>query len=285
MIVELFSSMVEGAFKRLEASDLEASDLTLDNMKPVFDRMDLPMPNHDIDISVTREGGYNLMLNRYGSVLRIYPSDKKLEQLRDPELAPYVKRTTHLYDEINVTPIGLVQFDGVVVQLMAGLVHDERIDQSQALEFEVSDNSAGKFDYNPDNFGRIPESNEIKNFDTIGGDGVCIDNYGEYYEAGLLDKLIEESKLYEDLQQGFVNAWSDKKSFNEFWKDMEQATCDGRLVAGWLDTHMEGVWRDSIVPKGDIIALSKAYDRKLEQHLAMKNGIEVEVEVEEELVV
>ncbi|MDH5722919.1 MAG: hypothetical protein OEY94_06325 [Alphaproteobacteria bacterium] len=271
MIVEMFSDIVKGRFRREDAKDKISSDITLQDMKSVFDHLGLPVPEHGVDISMTREGGYNLMLNRYGSVLRIYPSNKKLNEFKDPEWALHVSRTTHLYDKINVTPIGLVQFDGVAIQLMPGLAHDKKIDEELVMKLCKYNRGAGGYDPNSENFGRVLKPVKIRSFDTVMENDVCINKYQSYDCKGLFDKLVKQSELYEDLQHGFMKAWAGEIFFADFWKDMEQAVSDGRLVAGWLDTHMQHRLDISVVPKGDIAALSRAYDRKLEQHLAMKN--------------
>jgi len=251
MIVELFSDEVKG---RMQPSNSEVNDpslLRLADLEPIFEKMNLVVPLEDMDVVKTSEGGYNLMLNQYGAVLRLYPSERNLENNQ---------RVSHGYHSRTISPIGVVQFDGFVMQLMPGVSHHMDAEDGVAEAIKETKKDTGLADESLDNYGSI--DGKAKLLDTV----LDIDFrlYDQYAFNGVLEKLIEEYKYFEDLQISFLESWTGKQPFEVFWKQMEEAKEAGRLVDGWNNSTRSMIFGR----KGDIVETASSYECR------MKNAYE-----------
>ncbi|GEM_PF-1896918 len=204
MLAEIFSDLIEGKLRHSGREPGQDGYLDLADLQPLFDHIGLPLPEEGVDISKTREGGYNLMLNSYGAVLRLYPSMKEgqtpegllenlpdvLRQARMNYLGmvdkgrgmPFVSedtanwreggnlRLTHMYHP-NVLPvIGRVQFDGFAMQLMPGralelIDRDDVFDMTQKIADDISC-SEFSGEAAPDNYTR-DQNGHMELIDTV----------------------------------------------------------------------------------------------------------------------
>ncbi len=268
MIVEIFSN-AQDEQELGDGSFYNGYHLLMDNLECLFERIDLPFPEVKVDMFKTREGGYNLMLNHYGAVLRLYPSFKTDEKNNvykrfDDALSPekyftnYFK-ISHAYLHNSVPPIGLVQFDDFVVQLMIGVKHKvcrhwDRNEQGSEMEKHF-----GVSDWAESNVGSI--GSELVLLDTV----LDIDNerYKKFHENNIIEPTIKFSERYEELQQSFYNAWIGKKSFKDFWQEMEQWKQAGELVDGWNNSPLSMQFGS----RGNIVKFAASYDEKLQRYL------------------
>ena len=186
------------------------------------------------------------MLNQYGAVLRLYPNSKDLDEDGG--------RVGHGYHPRTASPIGLVQFDGFALQLMPGLKHG--IDEEDGIKAAMKETQedVGLADNRVRNYGDL--DGKAKLLDTVLN--MNFDSYDQYAENGVLDRLIEEYKHFEDLQTSFYDAWVGDKPFEEFWADMEEAKDSGRLIDGWNHSHLSMIFEK----KGNIIEAAKAYEQR-----------------------
>ncbi len=249
MIVEIFSNEVKG---RLKPSNMVGDDpgaLSLADLDPIFEKMHLLTPREGIDVVKTSEGGYNLMLNQYGSVLRLYPNSKKLDEDG--------KRVGHGYHPRTASPIGLVQFDGFALQLMPGLKHgiDEKDGISAAMKETQKD--AGLSDPRACNYGDL--NGKATLLDTVLD--MNFEVYDDYVDDGVWDRIFVEYKYFEDLQISFLDAWNGNKPFEGFWTEMEEAKKSGRLMDGWNHSHLSMAFEK----KGNVIEAARAYEQRMEK--------------------
>ena len=246
MIVELFSDEVKGALKPSYLDGDVPSQLKLEDLDPIFSKMGLVTPVENENVIKTSEGGYNLMLNQYGAVLRLYPSPRGVDEQGN--------RTAHGYHPRTLSPIGIVQFDGFVMQLMPAISHSIDGDDTIGDAMKETQADTGMADTAPENYGSV--DGKAKLLDTV----IAMDFslYDKYASSGILDRLLEEYRHFEDLQQGFYDAWTGEKPFEAFWAEMETAKEEGRLVNGWDHSHLSTL----IGKKGDIAAIARAYERR-----------------------
>ncbi len=240
MIVEIFSNEVKGRLRPSNATEEIAGTITLGQLAPIFTKMELAVPDEGEHVVKTSEGGYNLMLNDYNAVLRLYPSSKTVDADNS--------RVTHGYHPRTAAPIGLVQFDGFTMQLMPGLKH-ARTGIKEAAQDTRDDIGLG--DDNEFNYGEI--NGEARLLDTVLNVDLSI--YDTYFSTGVLDRIVEEYTRFEDLQTSFYQAWGGDISFSEFWDDMRAAKEEGRLIDGWNHSHLSMAFES----KGNVIDAARAY--------------------------
>lgn len=246
MIVEIFSNEVKGRLKPSNVVGDDPAALSLSDLDPIFEKMQLLTPREGIDVVKTSEGGYNLMLNQYGSVLRLYPSARTLSEDGG--------RVAHGYHPRTASPIGLVQFDEFALQLMPGLKHG--IDEKDGINVAMKETQedAGLSDPRACNYGDV--DGKAKLLDTVFE--VNFEVYDDYVDDGVLDRIYAEYKHFEDLQISFLDAWNGDKPFKGFWTEMEEAKNSGRLMDGWNYSHLSMVFEK----KGNIIEAAKAYEQR-----------------------
>ncbi len=258
MIAEIFDNEIKGRLRSSQDKSGLSSDLSLNDLAPIFTKMRLPLPEDGVNISRTNEGGYNLMLNRYSAVLRIYPNSKDSDDEG--------KRLAHLYHPDVLPAIGLIQSEGFAMELIGGKPHSQDSEFKRLLVSKRIERDTGFWE-RPLVYNFADVEGKPKNLDVVGEHK--IENYEKYGQRSLiqkmfgqkslLDKLLDESKPYESLQQSFYEAWTDEISFDDFWKEMEAAKASGLLSDGWNDSPFSM----SVPYKGDIIALADAYEVRL----------------------
>lgn len=247
MIMEIFSNEVKG---RLQPSNAVGDDppyLTLADLEPLFEKMGLAVPRDGEDVVKTSEGGYNLMLNQYGAVLRLYPSPKAMDN---------DQRVSHGYHPRTIPPIGVVQFDEFVMQIMPGVSHTLNSEDGLEHAVEETRKDTGLADENIDNYGSI--NGKAKLLDTVLNIDFRI--YDQYAFNGVLDRLVDEYACFEDLQQSFSDAWSEKQPFEMFWAQMEDAKDEGRLIDGWNNSTRSMLFGK----KGNIVEAAKSYEHHMQ---------------------
>ncbi|PCK00420.1 MAG: hypothetical protein COA45_01180 [Zetaproteobacteria bacterium] len=246
MIGEIFSNEVKGVLASSRGAEVHPDALTLSDLDPIFKKMGLATPDEKTDVVKTSECGYNIMLNQYGAVLRLYPSSKEMGDNDD--------RVAHGYHPRTIPPIGVVQFDGFTLQLMPGIKHgiDEEDGINAAMEETLED--VGLADSSVCNYGGL--NGKAKLLDTVLNMDFSI--YGTYADNGVLDRLVEEYKCFEDLQISFHDSWVGDKPFDDFWSEMAAAKESGRLVDGWNNSHLSVFFEG----KGNIVDAAKAYEMR-----------------------
>lgn len=289
MIVEIFEqkSFAGQKFQSSEWGVIKDLGLTLNDLAPVFDKMNLPLPEKDKDISKTAEGGYNLMLNRFGAVLRIFPSSIKSDP-KGQYLCPSIeraekqgKRQTVMLDPEIMPPIGHVQYEHFSLLLMPGTEHSKHSkDEIMAVDMRI-EGRTGYVDIpimdseqryvSVRNYG--VSNGILKSFDAVGV--IDMGRYDTMHRDGTLDQIVENAAQFEALQESFYSAWIGQKSFDDFWSEMEIAKHDGVLIDGWNNSPYDMRFMD----KGDIVKLAEAYDRKIEV-FNYSRQVSVDAEVE-----
>lgn len=236
MIVEHFSDELQ---KELN------TDCSLRDLKPIFDRISLPTPSRN-HVILSREGGYNLFLNDYGSVLKIYPS---LRQSVNEDQKSVT--SSHLYHPFSTTPIGLVRFPKIAVQLMPGRQLSTPSDAKVSMLYLLMHADGHDADCGTYNWGFNFEK-RLTLIDTV--EAVQIEHYG-HYDMSKINVLLRNSEEFDDLQKEFSASWSQPECFPSFWKSMKNAVSCGRLVTGWNDNLYH---REKLDNPPDMNAISKS---------------------------
>lgn len=245
MIVEIFEQTIK-------PSSLE------DAVNKAFQKMQLPAPimeNHGFS---SREGGFNLLLNKYSSVIKIFPSLKEsnVDEIIDDETFDYVQG--HEYHPKSIPPIGIVDMGEFTLAIMPGVQHAQN-GQFSDEEF-VAVGTALWQDIYSDDFGEVNSASldgELMSLDTINETDLNV--YSTYEEKQLLEPLLNLHAKFQLLQQSFYDAWTEKKDFSEFWNDMEEAKNLGQLVDGWNHSPHDS----NFDKKGNIVQLAKLYDDEI----------------------
>lgn len=285
MLIEIFDTEFfkgrrlaasKGSWKHKPAQE---NELTLSDLAAIFEKMRIPAPEEDIDISNTSEGGYNLMLNRYGAVLRIYPNSKTSDEMGE--------RTAHLYSPDVLPAIGLVQFDGFSVELVPGKKHADSLGlYGGVTDLETFMLWAGRrkvarrikdetgYWESPKAANFAKDKNGLKNLDVVGTHNVnAYEQYAKkswlkvlFGQKSTLDRLIKENNPYQNLQQSFYQAWIGEKFFDDFWAEMTVAKESGLLEDGWNNSRIiQEV--GNFGGKGFIAELAARYEQKLSSYL------------------
>ncbi len=248
MIVEIFE-------KSIKPPGLEEA------IDEVFDKIGLPPPNMDDHGFSSREGGFNILLNQYSSVIKIFPNLKEDDgDEYDEEGVSYIQG--HQYHSKSIPPIGIVDMGDFTLALMPGVRHGKNSEFSEE-EFDATGNALWKDIFN-DDFGELNSAElngELMSLDTIYE--IDLEAYSNYEEKGLIDPLLEVHSKFEALQQSFYDAWTGKKDFSEFWGDMSQSKKDGLLIDGWNNSPHSSEFDK----KGNIVTLAKNYEVAVQKHL------------------
>tara|TARA_B100001989_G_scaffold240165_1_gene204995 strand:- start:3850 stop:4689 length:840 start_codon:yes stop_codon:yes gene_type:complete len=278
MIVEIFDNSVKGA---LRPSGLEFADepgLTLDDLGEIFKKMELPLPREEVDISWTKDGGYNLLLNPYGAVLKIFPASREGEEQkyskdRVEELGKNgeTRHMAQIYHPSSSPPIGVVRFEAFGLQLMPGLKHSKHGQWRRDDAFYAMVKDIGCGEHDEFNYGDVKGKAVL--LDTV--EKINLEKYAQYHKknffdrSSLLDKTLKAAERYEALQQSFMAAWGGDKPFSEFWADMAQAKADGLLVDGWNHSHLD---LDFKFKGGNLVEIARKYEERLNNRLEMSFG-------------
>ncbi len=246
MIVEIFEKSIKPLW--LE----EAID-------EIFEKIGLPIPNMDSHGFSSREGGFNVLLNQYSSVIKIFSNLKEDDgDEYDEEGVGYIQG--HQYHPKSIPPIGMVDVGDFTLALMPGVRHGSS-DEFPEEAFDATGNSLWKDIFN-DDFGELNSAEldgDLMSLDTIYE--VDLEVYSHYEEKGLIEPLLEVHAKFEALQQSFFDAWTGKKDFSEFWDDMAQSKKDGLLIDGWNNSSHSSEFDK----KGNIVTLAKNYEVEFEK--------------------
>tara|TARA_B100001989_G_scaffold240165_1_gene204996 strand:- start:4686 stop:5516 length:831 start_codon:yes stop_codon:yes gene_type:complete len=266
MIVEMFSDLVKGRLRNSRILEKGDQYLDLEDLKPIFDKMEIPVPEGvGEDCLKTREGGYMVMLNDCGAVLRIYATR---QQYNDDKTINDM--AGNIYHSNALPVIGLVHFDQINVQLMPGKPHSMGFGSDFRRVIKPIIEDTGYSDYPVEaNFADVGD--KIQLLDTV--EDVNPNVYEGFSKKSWvskifclksqLEKLLEANKPYETLQQSFYDAWSGDKPFSEFWDDMRKAKADGLLVDGWNNSHLD---MDMEGKGGNIVEMSRKYEARLHEY-------------------
>ncbi len=295
MIVEIFENSAEFEGRVLwetgnripffELSKDEHRLIDMEYLEPIFHKMRLPLPDKIWDTKHTHENGYLLPINRYNAALRLYPTpdtfsrkERKAVKRNGEDINSH---STHIYHPNTLNPVGYVQFDGFILQLMAGgLPQDPGQEERERVFREIID-AVGNLDIEDAhkyNFGLF--DGKIKLLDTPGI--VDVEVYKTFYEQGLLESLVEESQFLEDLQELFYDAWTGQNgtTFNDLWIEMEKAGEDGIIVDGWNFVHEIMNEEDSELDEslvGLVMSAARSYDKKLTEYLKQENHLQADL--------
>ena len=244
-------------------------------LQPIFDRMALPLPNKHRHLQYTREGGFNLFLNRYGMVLRFYPYDDA-SQARHTD---GINQNDHIYHAKALPYLGCVRYPNFTMQLMPAVKLCESAAHSYALgqrfQRDLNDVVDSTVISNTGYKTSIQEDAEsCILLDTIYLTG----NIAGYYERYLSRRqrgILDNFEDYADLQQLFHDAWvestmDDNAAMAKFWDEAERiCATEDRLQPSWLvvDPNYNIDFRNTLSAKGNFVRASKSYDSKLGAYL------------------
>ena len=261
MIVEIFDDLVKGKLPQ----DKGEHENAFDDLRPLFDKLDIPLPHMDVSISRTVERGYNLFLNPFGAVLRLYPYSKK--GVHDYDEDGEVSETRYLgplYHPSCIPVIGTVRFDDFALQIVPGVEH-AKSSEARLFLFDAlfqRDISLSFMAQAEENFGLI-------NGKTVILDNIAYVNFDDYEKFNkrkwwqlnsLLNRTLKANGLFENLQKSFYDCWIGQMPFKEFWQEMRQAKESGLLLDGWNSSHI-----DMNFPKkgGDLVEIARNYEEQL----------------------
>jgi hypothetical protein len=244
-------------------------------LQPIFDRMALPLPSKYRHLQYTREGGFNLFLNRYGMVLRFYPYNDEAQARHTDG----INQNDHIYHAKALPYLGCVRYPNFTMQLMPAVKFCESAEHVYALGLRFQRDLNDVVDSTViSNVGYKTSSKEDAEscilLDTI----YRTDNIGGYYERYLSKRqrgIMDNFEDYADLQQLFHDAWGestmdDNGAMATFWDEAERICNAGeRLHPSWLgvDPNCNIVFRNTLSAKGNFVRASKSYDRKLGAYL------------------
>ena len=254
MIVEIFE-------KSIRPPGLEEA------IEESFGKMELPIPNMDDHGFSSREGGFNVLLNQYSSVIKIFSNLKEDDEDEyDEECVSYIQG--HQYHPRSIPPIGMVDMGDFTLAIMPGVLHGQSGKFTEE-EFDVVGSALWKDVFN-DDFGELNSAElggELMSLDTIYE--IDLESYSHYKDKGLIEPLLETHSKFEALQQSFYDAWTGQKGFSEFWDDITQAKKDGLLIDGWNNSPHSS----DFDKKGNIVTLANNYEVELQKHIR-KNKLE-----------
>lgn len=244
-------------------------------LQPIFDRIALPLPSKHRHLQYTREGGFNLFLNRYGMVLRFYPYNDESQARSQNGLNFH----DHIYHSKVLPYIGCVRYPNFTMQLMPAVNicrdHDYSYrlatklmrDLGSSVDSTVVSNAGYKA-------GAAEEADSRILLDTIYMTSELEPRYLQYLTKRQRD-ILGNFESYADLQQKFHDAWWEVTAQNHsgmagFWDEAKRIRDAGeRLHPSWLDIdpNQNVEFSHALSAKGNFVRASKSYDRKLGQYL------------------
>ncbi len=247
-------------------------DLTLRNIQPLtglFNKLQLPLPDIN-ETQKTFENGFNLFINYYGVVLRLY------ERHRDKSAPNTYCEYGHVFHQRSAPPIGIIRMPQFNLQIMPGLLpYNTKIHQNaENVGKDFAATLGTPHDTGARNLGFLSPKHttdkDLMLLDTV----FPIFNHSRQYVENLgknSDTIIERAAYLSDLQESFYKAWVTDRELpmQIFWSKCRLATLKGeRLSAGWLVDHDDNpVLQMTNRGKGNFIEKSVLYDRRLKAHL------------------
>jgi hypothetical protein len=210
---------------------------TADAVEKLFDKLQLPWPENGDQYNWACEG-FLLFLDGYGAVLR-------LEQTKGATLSNH--KLTRVNDNPWILqPLASVEVGKLTAEICPGThaTADER--KAIALANELGKWGYHFWDIGARNVGLLP----VKTVEFPDGVPVVIDRLAvdELSRSarwlqrilpvkGIVNRNDAQEKLYGDLRAAFNTAWEGGAAASEkisgFWRAMQAACTDGRLVQGW----------------------------------------------------
>ncbi len=244
-------------------------------LQPIFDRMALPLPSKYRHLQYTREGGFNLFLNRYGMVLRFYPYNDEAQARREDGLNFH----DHIYHAKILPYIGCVRYANFTMQLMPAVNicrdHDYSYHLATKLMCDLGSSIDGTVVSNAGYKVGAPEGADSRILlDTIYMTDEIEQRYLQYLSKKQRD-ILKNFEGYADLQHMFHDAWRGSTAQNHstmagFWGEAKRICDMGEcLHPSWLDIdpNQNVEFSHTISAKGNFVRASKSYDRKLGQSL------------------
>ncbi|MAH06281.1 MAG: hypothetical protein CL561_12060 [Alphaproteobacteria bacterium] len=256
---------IENSEKNKLTNDVGSVDTK--GLQDVFARMSLPLPTN-VQIQRTREGGFNLFLNRYAMVLRFYPYG---HEAHGPHSDIGFNACDHIYHERVLPYIGCVRFPDFTMQLMPGVTLSSSFEHSELLMRDFEVNLGSNLDALVNNVGYVDTANKENPIllDTI----YHPDELTQYepYLASDQESIINNFKRYDELQTLFYNAWlassvDNPSPMEAFWQKAQAVKEQTSLLqAGWLDSNVTdgAAFKSMVCGKGNFVMQSKNYDTML----------------------
>ena len=245
----------------------EVGSVDTKGLQDVFARMSLPLPTN-VQIQRTREGCFNLFLNRYAMVLRFYPYG---HETHGPHSDIGFNACDHIYHERVLPYIGCVRFPDFTMQLMPGVSLSNNTEHSMILRRDFEVNLGSNLDSGVNNVGYV-DAESIE--DSILLDTVYhpdeLTKYEPYLESNQ-DGIINSFERYDELQTQFYNAWMASSADNAtpmdaFWQKAQTVKEQTSLLQpGWLDNNVtqSAEFKTMVCSKGNFVLQSKNYDTML----------------------
>lgn len=237
-------------------------------LSALFNKLQLPLPDIS-ETQKTHENGFNLFINHYGVVLRLY------ERNRDKAKPSTYCEYGHIYHQRSAPPLGIIRFPQFNLQIMPGLMpYNPRTHQyAENVARDFKETLGSPHDTGARNLGFVSkkhtEDRDLMLLDTV----FPVFNHSRAYIENLgqcSDKIIERSAYVADLQESFYKAWLSTRPYamQSFWLKCRLATIKGdRLSAGWLNNEDNYILSSTNRGKGDFIEKSERYNERLNTYL------------------
>mgnify|MGYP003624278863 CR=1 FL=1 len=264
MIVEISDKGFDKPLIRNEQSDHPS----LFHLNEIFNKLALPRPDIS-EVQRTHEKGFNLFLNHYGCVLRMYPWQKG-----ERKTAFSSMQYGHVYHHKSLPPLGVVHLPQFKIQIMPGVVPYDRKRHKYAdlIQQEYIRTIGSNHDSGERNLGfrsnKHTDANDLMLLDTVFPIFNNSTQHNEYLGTNV-EQIQQRSAFVSDLQESFYKAWTSDRPFymQNFWFKCRMAHLSGdRLCTGWLDEG-NATLNMTNRGKGDFVQKSLDYDSRLQKIL------------------
>ncbi len=264
MIVEILDKGFDRPLIKREHSD----NPSLYHLNEIFNKLALPLPNIN-EVQRTHEKGFNLFLNHFGCVVRMYPWQKG----NGKTASPYMQYG-QVYHHKSLPPLGTVHLPQFKIQIMPGVIPYDRKRHQYAnlLQQEYVDTLGTNQDSGERNLGfrsnKHTQADDLMLLDTV----FPIFNHSTRsndYLGAYVEQIQQRSDFVSDLQESFYKAWTSERPFymKNFWYKCRMAHLSGdRLCTGWLDED-NAILNMTNRGKGDFVQKSLDYDARLQRFL------------------
>jgi hypothetical protein len=194
-------SIIDKSFKQDVFEDME-NQRGVQHLGEIFNKLCLPLPDDD-EVQVTREKGFNLFLNHYGCVLRLYEREYTIPDT-DIKTA-----NEHLHHHNSLPFIGHVRFDKLNMQIMPGVMSCESLYFEEIMLARFTQDLKNNADAGVENLGHLSadknDEESLVLLDTVMSFNEFQDHY-QHYLKNNVERIIERSTFIKDLQKYFHEA-------------------------------------------------------------------------------